>query len=120
MNKNIVIGVVVAVIAVALIWWVGTQKGGMLIQQDANLAPQGEVTGQNVDPVTGGPVVNEVPPANNVSASGTLNTEFQGSQSVDPITGKPLEIKPLADPVTVNKNAPSPNQVDNNGVDLAP
>lgn len=119
MNKNIVIGVVVAVIAIALIWWVGTQKG-MVIPQDMNLAPQGENAGQNVDPVTGGAVVNEVPPANNVSASGTLNTEFQGSTSVDPITGKPLEIKPLADPVTVNRNEPSPNRVDNNGVEVAP
>lgn len=99
-NKNIVIGVVVAIVAIALIWWLGTQKSGVVIEQETNLVPQRQNDAQLVDPVVVPPVEE---PRNDVSTTGTLNTEFEGSTSVDPATGRPLEIVPLDAPVRVNQ-----------------
>lgn len=99
-NQNIVIGVVVAIVAIAIVWWVGTQNSGVVVEQETNLLPQGQNGGQFVDPGVAPQV--EVP-RNDISASGTLNTEFQGNSSIDPVTGEPLKIVPLDPPVQVNQ-----------------
>lgn len=118
-NKNIVIAVVVAilvaVIGVAMFMTTKEEEeAGMPIQQDAVLIPQAENTGLNIDPVTGGAVLNEVAPAVDLGASGALNNESPVTTPASNPQGGTAEAPALNDSATQNRNQPSPNKAGEN------